>query len=58
MLFDSVEDMMKKADYYLCHDSEREKIARAGWEKVQQQFSYEKQLERIFCILQENVNQS
>ncbi len=56
VLFDSDQDMLQKAEYYLCHDSEREQIALEGWKKVQQEFSYEKQLKKIIDIVQETMD--
>lgn len=48
VLFESEEDMMDKAFYYLNHDDERKSIAYNGWKKVQEEFSYDKLLEKIF----------
>ncbi len=56
VLFDSDQDMLQKAEYYLCHESEREQIALEGWKKVQQEFSYEKQLKKIIDIVQETMD--
>lgn len=46
--FESPEDMLEKAEYYLTHDEEREAIARNGHAKVCQYFSYDSQLAKIF----------
>lgn len=46
--FDSPDECLEKARYYLGHDREREKIAAAGQRKVQEAFSYPKGLERLF----------
>lgn len=48
VLFDSKEDMLEKADYYLENEEERKRIARNGWEKIQREYSYEVQLKKIF----------
>lgn len=48
VLFESREDMVDKAMYYLQNEEERKEIAFRGWKKVQDMFSYEIQLEKIF----------
>ena len=48
VLFESREDLLAKADYYLSHEEERREIALRGWEKVQQKFSYDVQLKKMF----------
>ena len=47
--FDSVEDMRRKADYYLTHEEERIAIAENGHKLVKQHHTYE---ERLRLILQ------
>lgn len=48
VMFESKEDMLAKAVYYLEHEAERKEIACRGWKKVQEQFSYETQLRKMF----------
>lgn len=48
VMFESKEDMLEKAHYYLLHDDERVSIAYNGWRKVQEQFSYDVLLKKIF----------
>ena len=48
VLYQSIEDAVMKCDYYLKHQEERERIARNGYEKVKQEFTYEKRLGTIF----------
>lgn len=45
--YDSVEDLVQKAGYYLSHDEEREAIAKSGYQQVQRLFSYETQLSKM-----------
>jgi spore maturation protein CgeB len=50
VLYDSREDLMQKIDYYLCHEEERQEIARCGQRKIEENFSYRKVLPRIFSV--------
>lgn len=50
VLFDCEEELMEKASYYLNHEQERKLIAAKGWERVQKDFSYSTQLEKILEI--------
>lgn len=49
VIYESVEDAIEKAEYYLAHEDERLEIARNGHESVKR-FSYEKQLDKMFQI--------
>lgn len=49
-LFESREECMEKITYYLTHEEKRKEIAAAGKRKVQELFSYEKGLERLFGV--------
>lgn len=51
VLFSDEEDMLKKIDYYLQHDNEREKIAINGYNKVKKLFDYKIQVEKILNIV-------
>lgn len=44
VLFESEADLLDKITYYLSHDEERTAIARNGYEKVKQDFSYKTRL--------------
>jgi spore maturation protein CgeB len=46
----SPEEMHDKARYYLAHDAAREKIARAGWERVQTMETYEQKMRRMIGL--------
>ena len=47
-VFRSLEEAIELSDYYLKHDSERERVARAGYEKVKRDFRYEDKLIEMF----------
>lgn len=49
VIYESIEDAIAKAEYYLKHEEERLEIAHNGHEAAKR-FSYEKQLEQIFRI--------
>jgi len=45
--FESVDECCEKIEYYLRHDEERQKIARAGYQLAHREYSYDKMVERI-----------
>ncbi|MCR5671758.1 MAG: DUF3880 domain-containing protein [Butyrivibrio sp.] len=47
-VFGSIEEAIELSDYYLKHDSEREKVAQAGLERVKKDFRYEDKLKDMF----------
>ena len=49
--YTSLEEAKSLAEYYLTHEEERIKIARNGYETIKQNFTYEKQLKKIFDIV-------
>lgn len=49
--FDSKEDLLDKADYYLSHSKERAEIAANGLRRVTTDFSYEHQINQMFSLL-------
>jgi spore maturation protein CgeB len=55
VVYDSEGDLLEKADYYLKYDDERTAIARRGHEKVRNEFTYEKQLKKIFNLAGVNI---
>lgn len=44
VMYESMEDLQRKAAYYLDHDEERESIALEGYHKVKKMFTYEVKL--------------
>ena len=46
-VYESVEDLYEKTDFYLRHDTERERIARHGFETVSNNYTFRHQLEKI-----------
>lgn len=50
VLFESAEDLCWKLEYYLKHEDERKKIAKCGYEKVKEKFSYDIQIEKIIQL--------
>ncbi|HLC78135.1 MAG TPA: glycosyltransferase [Candidatus Nanoarchaeia archaeon] len=54
VLFDTNEYLLKKINYYLKHEKEREEIAKNAYKKTVYQFSYENQLRNIFEKIEKN----
>jgi spore maturation protein CgeB len=51
VVYESIEDAVEKAAYYLQHDEERERIALNGYRKASEQFSFAGQLAKLFNIV-------
>jgi len=51
VMYDSVDDAIEKARYYIDHVEEREQIARAGFELVRAQHTYRHRIETIAKIV-------
>lgn len=51
VMYESHSDLMGKIEYYLSHEKERKEIAKQGEIKIQQEFTYEKLLRKIFAIV-------
>lgn len=49
--YKSPEELIDKADYYLKHDNERQRIGVNGYLKVKKNFTYEQQISKIIAIL-------
>lgn len=50
VMFHNLEECMEKMEYYLEHEEERRQIAEAGRKKVQEVFSYQTGLAKLFQI--------
>lgn len=50
-IYESMEDMADKAVYYLEHETQRLKLARAGHELVEQNFTFEEKIRSMFGTL-------
>lgn len=53
--FDGIEDMCKKAEYYLSHDKERKEIAGNGYRKVKAKHDYCSRIETILQKVQNEI---
>lgn len=50
ILYESMEDAIAKADFYLKHEELRKQIAQNGHDKVKKEFSYPKRIEELFRV--------
>jgi len=48
VVYDSLEDLVEKINYYLKNDKKRDKIAKAGHERAQKDHTYKKRFTEIF----------
>lgn len=51
-VYESIEDLYAKADFYLRNESERNRIARHGFETVQKYYTFRQQMEKILKAAQ------
>ncbi len=54
--YKSVEECVEKIKFYLTHDSERERIARAGQERTLREHTYEQRMRELDKILKSYLN--
>lgn len=52
-VFHDLDELTEKTSYYLTHEQERLKIALNGYQKVREQFSYDRQIKKILHIVRE-----
>ncbi len=50
VVYESIGDMVEKANYYLQHDEERERIALHGYETIKKNYTFEQQLAKLIKI--------
>lgn len=53
-VYESIEDAVAKAKYYLSHEDERREIAKNGHERMKK-YTFEKQLEKMFKVVFDDV---
>lgn len=51
VVFKDARDLRKKISYYLSHESERKKIAEAGYKRAHKDHTYDKRLEQLLKLL-------
>lgn len=54
VMYESVDDLVEKIDYYLTHEDERKEIARAGCKKVQKMYRFEVRIREILNLVFED----
>ena len=47
VVYENIEDLFLKAKYYIEHDTKRQKIAQAGYEKVKRDFTFKDRIARL-----------
>jgi spore maturation protein CgeB len=51
VFYRGAEELIQKVRYYLGHDDERRRIAKAGYERTIKDHTYEKRFREIFSII-------
>lgn len=54
VVYENMEDLYAKADFYLKHDTERERIARNGLERVKKNYTFKQQMQKILTEAKRN----
>lgn len=49
--YESYDDLMEKAEYYLSHEKERSEIALSGYEKIKKNHTYKERVDRMLEIV-------
>ncbi len=53
--FGNVEELRDKLSWYITHDSERERVARAGYERGRKQHTFSARIQQIFDVIRKNL---
>jgi spore maturation protein CgeB len=53
--YKDINELNEKINYYLLHDNEREHIARAGYEWVINNHTYDKRIENLINLIRREV---
>jgi len=53
VFYSSYEELLDKVEFYLCHDEERQRIARNGYEKVAAEHTYLQRVQIMFTLVEE-----
>ena len=51
VMYESIDDLSHKCNYYLTHESERADIARRGYEKIAEYHTYDVRFKEMFDIV-------
>lgn len=51
VMYESIDDLSHKCNYYLTHESERADIARRGYEKIAEHHTYDVRFKEMFDIV-------
>ncbi len=54
VMFKTPEELMEKTEYYLAHDTERERIAGAGYKKTINRYTYDRKLKELIDWVRED----
>lgn len=58
VVYENLEDLKQKINYYLYHDEERKAIARRGYQKVKSCHTYQKRFEKMFSIVYQTTQKT
>lgn len=56
VVFEGKEDLLRKTDYFLEHEKEREEIAENGYQKIKKYHTYSVRLQEMFRILKYSLS--
>lgn len=50
VIYENIDELCEKADYYLTHEEDRRRIASSGHQKAKELFNYPRQLQKMFAL--------